>query len=86
MRFYVRCSAIGPGDLPIVVGAGAIGLSAVAALAARGVDRIIVSDFSNERLDYAKKFGAQVLVNPGNDRSMRYGEKSPSGTRSRRLR
>ena len=65
MRFYVRCSAIGPGDLPIVVGAGAIGLSAVAALAARGVDPIIVSDFSNERLDYAKKFGAQVLVNPG---------------------
>ena len=63
-EFYVRSSAIGPGELPLVVGAGAIGLSAVAALAARGVGPIIVSDYSAERLEYAKKFGADVLVNP----------------------
>jgi len=34
-EFYVRSSAIGPGELPLVIGAGAIGLSAVAALVAR---------------------------------------------------
>jgi len=64
-EFYVRSSAIGPGELPLVIGAGAIGLSAVAALVARGVGPVIISDYSAERLEYAKKFGAEVLVNPG---------------------
>lgn len=63
-EFYVRCSGIGPGDLPLVIGAGAIGLSAVAALKARGVGPIVVADFSAERLTYAATFGADVLVNP----------------------
>lgn len=63
-EFYVRCSTIGPGELPLVIGAGAIGLSTIAALKARGVAPIVVSDFSAERLAYAKTFGADVLVNP----------------------
>lgn len=63
-EFYVRSSGIGPGEIAIVVGAGAIGLSAVAALAARGIDPIIVSDFNGDRLGLAKHFGAHVLVNP----------------------
>ena len=67
-EFYVRCSGIGPGDLPLVIGAGAIGLSAVAALKARGVGPIVVADFSADRLAYAATFGADVLVNPA-DRS-----------------
>ncbi len=57
-------SGIAPGELPLVVGAGAIGLSTVAALAARGVGPIVVSDYSDDRLQYAKTFGADVLVNP----------------------
>src|SRR4029077_13758723 len=65
-EFYVRCSDIGPGELPLVIGGGAIGLSTVVALAARGVSPIVVSDYSDERLAYAKKFGADVLVNPAN--------------------
>jgi threonine dehydrogenase-like Zn-dependent dehydrogenase len=63
-EFYVRCSRIAPGELPLVIGAGAIGLSTVAALAARGVSPIVVSDCSDDRLQYAKTFGADVLVNP----------------------
>jgi threonine dehydrogenase-like Zn-dependent dehydrogenase len=63
-EFYVRCSGIGPGELPLVIGAGAIGLSAVAALAARGVGPIVVADYSDDRLAYAKTFGADMLVNP----------------------
>jgi threonine dehydrogenase-like Zn-dependent dehydrogenase len=63
-EFYVRCSRIEPGELPLVIGAGAIGLSAVAALAARGVSPIIVSDYNADRLEYARTFGADVLVNP----------------------
>jgi threonine dehydrogenase-like Zn-dependent dehydrogenase len=60
----VRSSAIEPGEIAIVIGAGAVGLSAVAALAARGIDPIIVSDFNPDRLELAKRFGAHVLVNP----------------------
>jgi threonine dehydrogenase-like Zn-dependent dehydrogenase len=63
-EFYVRCSRIEPGELPLVIGAGAIGLSTVAALVARGIGPIIVSDYNDERLQYAAKFGADVLVNP----------------------
>jgi threonine dehydrogenase-like Zn-dependent dehydrogenase len=55
-EFYVRCSGIGPGELPLVIGAGAIGLSTVAALAARGVGPIVISDYNDDRLSYAKKF------------------------------
>src|SRR5262245_2803788 len=44
-EFYVRSSAIEPGEIPLVIGAGAIGLSAVAALAQRDIEPIVVSDF-----------------------------------------
>ena len=63
-EYYVRVSGISPGELPLVVGAGAIGLSAVAALKARGIEHIIVADYSQARLDYARTFGATVVVNP----------------------
>ena len=61
---YVALSGIGPGQVPLVIGAGAIGLSAVAALAARGVDPIIVADFNDERLELAERFGAHITVEP----------------------
>jgi threonine dehydrogenase-like Zn-dependent dehydrogenase len=48
-EYYVRSSGIGPGEIPIVIGAGAIGLSAVAALAARGIEPIVVFDYKAER-------------------------------------
>jgi threonine dehydrogenase-like Zn-dependent dehydrogenase len=61
---YVALSGIEPGQLPLVVGAGAIGLSAVAALAARGIDPIVVADFNNDRLALASGFGPTLGVNP----------------------
>ena len=63
-EFYVRSSAIGAGELALVVGAGAIGLSAIAALAARGIEPIVVSDYNASRRELAAKFGAHVLVDP----------------------
>jgi threonine dehydrogenase-like Zn-dependent dehydrogenase len=64
-EFYVRSSRIAAGEVPIVIGAGAIGLSAVAALVARGIDPVIVSDRRSERLRLAADaFGAHILVNP----------------------
>src|SRR3954452_4917350 len=63
-EFYVRSSRIEPGEMPLVIGAGAIGLSAVAALAARDIEPIIVADYNAERLALAEEFGAHILVNP----------------------
>jgi threonine dehydrogenase-like Zn-dependent dehydrogenase len=64
-EFYVRSAAVQPGEIPIVIGAGAIGLSAVAALAARGIEPIVVSDYQQDRRDLAcDAFGAHVVVDP----------------------
>jgi threonine dehydrogenase-like Zn-dependent dehydrogenase len=64
-EFYVRAAQMEPGEIPIVVGAGAIGLSAVTALAARGVDPIIVSDYKSDRRELALgSFGAHIAVDP----------------------
>jgi threonine dehydrogenase-like Zn-dependent dehydrogenase len=64
-EFYVRAARMEPGEVPIVVGAGAIGLSAVAALASRGVEPIIVSDYQADRREVARdSFGAHIVVDP----------------------
>jgi threonine dehydrogenase-like Zn-dependent dehydrogenase len=64
-EFYVRSAQIQPGEVAIVIGAGAIGLSAVAALASRGIEPIVVADFKAERRELARdRFGAHVVVNP----------------------
>jgi threonine dehydrogenase-like Zn-dependent dehydrogenase len=60
---YVAMSGIGAGQIPLVIGAGAIGLSAVAALATRGVDPIVIADFNDDRLALAARFGAHITVN-----------------------
>ncbi|WP_096283563.1 zinc-binding dehydrogenase [Mycobacterium ahvazicum] len=64
-EFYVRSADIQPGEVAVVVGAGAIGLSAVAALTSRGVEPIIVADFKADRRELARaRFGAHVVVDP----------------------
>jgi threonine dehydrogenase-like Zn-dependent dehydrogenase len=61
---YVALSKIGGGEVALVIGAGAVGLSAIAALALREVDPIVVSDYNADRLELAKRFGAHAVVNP----------------------
>src|ERR1700757_2507575 len=69
-EFYVRSARIQPGEVAVVIGAGAIGLSAVAALAARGIEPIIVADYKSDRRARARdSFGAHIVVDPA--------EKSP---------
>ena len=63
-EFYVRSAHMAQGEIPIVVGAGAIGLSAVAALHSRGVSPIIVSDYNAGRRALAEQFGAHITVDP----------------------
>jgi threonine dehydrogenase-like Zn-dependent dehydrogenase len=64
-EFYVRSARIESGEVPMVIGAGAVGLSAVAALASRGIGPIIVADFKADRRELARtSFGADILVDP----------------------
>lgn len=64
-EFYVRSADVQPDQLPIVIGAGAIGLSAVAALKRRGIDPILVSDYQADRRELAcRSFGASIAVDP----------------------
>jgi threonine dehydrogenase-like Zn-dependent dehydrogenase len=63
-EYYVRQSAICDSVVPVVVGAGAIGLSAVVALARRGASPIIVADYNSTRLETAREFGATHTVDP----------------------
>lgn len=64
-EFYVRSARMEAGEIPVVIGAGAIGLSAVAALADRGIEPIILSDYNTERRDLAcASFGAHIAVDP----------------------
>jgi len=64
-EFYVRSAQIQEGEVAIVIGAGAVGLSAVAALVSRGVDPIVAADYKSERRAMARDcFGAHVVVDP----------------------
>jgi threonine dehydrogenase-like Zn-dependent dehydrogenase len=63
-EYYVRRAALGPHDVPLIIGAGAIGLSAVAALARRGTATIIVADYNAARLEIARALGATHTIDP----------------------
>lgn len=52
------------GDKTLVLGAGTIGLMTVLALRARGVGEITVVDLNEQKLELAKKVGADVVINP----------------------
>jgi alcohol dehydrogenase len=56
-----------PGDTVAVVGAGPIGLSAVLGAQLYSPSHIIAIDLAASRLDAAKRFGADLVLNNGDD-------------------
>ncbi len=54
-----------PGSSIAVLGAGAVGLSAVMAAALTGAARIIVADLVDSRLELARELGATHVINSG---------------------
>lgn len=54
------------GDTCLVVGAGMIGLLTLQALRAAGAGRTIIADLADDRLELAKKLGADEALNPKN--------------------
>jgi alcohol dehydrogenase len=53
---------VGPGDTVVIVGAGPIGLAAVMTARLFTPGRIVVVDISAARLEFARKFGADVTI------------------------
>jgi (R,R)-butanediol dehydrogenase/meso-butanediol dehydrogenase/diacetyl reductase len=58
-------AGIQPGDRVLVTGAGPIGLLAVAALRAQGVDEVVVSEPAPARRERAAAVGASTVLQPG---------------------
>lgn len=56
-----------PGDVVAIVGAGPVGLSAILGARLFSPSHIIAIDLADSRLDAAKRFGADVLVNNSRD-------------------
>lgn len=59
----VALSGVQPRERLLILGAGPIGLCALAAARAQGVEQIIVSDVAPQRLEMARRWGAREVVN-----------------------
>jgi alcohol dehydrogenase len=55
---------VAPGDVVAIVGAGPIGLSAIMGARLFSPSHVVAIDLADNRLDAAKRFGADVVVNP----------------------
>jgi alcohol dehydrogenase len=56
-----------PGDVVAVVGAGPVGLSAIMGASLFSPSHIVAIDLADSRLEAAKQFGADVIVNNGSE-------------------
>lgn len=59
------------GDVVVVAGAGPLGLGMIAPIRRRGAKTLVVMDLKTERLGVARRFGADVVVNPAKDDASR---------------
>jgi len=60
----VKISPFKKDNVALVLGGGPIGISTILALKAKGCDRIIVSEVSRKRQEFARKFGAHYIIDP----------------------
>ncbi|TCN55991.1 alcohol dehydrogenase [Rhodococcus sp. SMB37] len=56
-----------PADVVVIIGAGPIGLAAILAAKLMSPSHIVAVDLADSRLDAARSFGADVVVNSGRD-------------------
>ncbi|OHV09347.1 MDR/zinc-dependent alcohol dehydrogenase-like family protein [Kushneria phosphatilytica] len=63
----VQRAQIELGDVVVLSGAGPLGLGMVGAAKKAGAEKLVVLDLFDGRLDMAKQFGADVVLNPKKD-------------------
>ncbi|MCP5027326.1 MAG: zinc-binding dehydrogenase [Actinomycetia bacterium] len=63
-RHAVEKANLAPGDIPLVVGCGPVGLAVVAALRQKGAHPVIAADFSPSRRRLALAMGADEVIDP----------------------
>jgi len=59
----VRNGGVKPGDVVVVVGAGPVGLAAIQTAGLSGAARVIAVDLADSRLEHARQFGADNVLN-----------------------
>ena len=80
---YVNTAAISAQEVPLVIGLGAIGLSAVASLKRLGIGPVVAVDFVASRRETALAMGADVVIDPAEIspydawRQVAYGDPAP---------
>ncbi|KAL9588235.1 MAG: hypothetical protein Q9203_002950 [Teloschistes exilis] len=63
----VKISPLKKGDTVLVLGGGPIGLAVIQCLKAKGAERIIASEVAPGRKEFAKRFGADYVLDPTTD-------------------
>jgi erythritol/L-threitol dehydrogenase len=63
----VQRAQIQLGDIVVLAGAGTLGLGMIGAIKKSGPGKLIVLDLNDDRLALAKKFGADMVLNPLKD-------------------
>lgn len=61
---HARSGEPQPGEVPLIVGCGAIGLGVIAGLKLKGIGPIVAADFDAGRRDLALKMGAELAIDP----------------------
>lgn len=61
----VQRAKIELGDFVVLSGAGTLGLGMIGAIKKSGAKTLVVLDMKDDRLELAKKFGADIVMNPG---------------------
>jgi threonine dehydrogenase-like Zn-dependent dehydrogenase len=61
---HARSGEPQPGEVPLVIGCGAIGLGVIAGLRLKGIGPIVACDFDPGRRELALKMGADVVLDP----------------------
>lgn len=59
----LNAAQVRPGNSVVIIGAGGVGLSIIQACANLSADPIIVVDLTEEKLEFARKFGGTIGVN-----------------------
>ena len=62
----VERAKVGVTDVVVLSGAGTLGLGMVGAIKQHNPKALVVLDMKDERLELAKKFGADIVMNPAN--------------------